>query len=109
MDEAFAADDASVRTLRIRPIWRSRYKLGVGGRRVAQRYRVKAFTVIGPKNAKPGVAQSCRLFEHRVEHRREIAGRGVDDLKDLGRRGLACACGGQLYLKGLDTSLRLRG
>ena len=29
-----------------------------------------------------------RLFEHRVEHRRQIAGRGVDDLQYLGGRGL---------------------
>ena len=29
-----------------------------------------------------------RLFQHRVEHRREIAGRGVDDLQYLGGRGL---------------------
>jgi hypothetical protein len=29
-----------------------------------------------------------RLFEHRVEHRREVAGRGVDDLQDLGRGDL---------------------
>ena len=29
-----------------------------------------------------------RLFEHRVEHRPEVAGRAVDDLQDLGGRGL---------------------
>ena len=29
-----------------------------------------------------------RLFQHRVEHRREVAGRGVDDLQHLGGRGL---------------------
>ena len=29
-----------------------------------------------------------RLFEHRVEHRREVAGRGIDDLQHLGGRGL---------------------
>jgi hypothetical protein len=28
------------------------------------------------------------FFQHRIEHRREIAGRGIDDLEDLGRRGL---------------------
>jgi hypothetical protein len=29
-----------------------------------------------------------RLFQHRTEHRREIAGRGIDDLQYLGGRGL---------------------
>src|SRR5262249_15470202 len=31
-----------------------------------------------------------RLFEHNLEYRREIAGRGVDDVKDLGGRCLLC-------------------
>ena len=29
-----------------------------------------------------------RLFQHRVEHRREVAGRGIDDLQHFGGRGL---------------------
>jgi hypothetical protein len=29
-----------------------------------------------------------RLIEHRVEHGREVARRGIDDLQYLGRRGL---------------------
>ena len=37
---------------------------------------------------KRGLAQAHRLFEHRVEHRREVAGRGIDDLQHLGGRGL---------------------
>ena len=28
------------------------------------------------------------LFEHRVEYRREVAGRGIDDLQHFGGRGL---------------------
>ena len=35
------------------------------------------------------VAQAVRLFEDRVEYRREIACRCVDDRQDLGGRGLA--------------------
>ena len=31
-------------------------------------------------------AQKVCLFQDRVEHRREVAGRGVDDLEDLGGR-----------------------
>src|SRR3954454_24052899 len=34
--------------------------------------------------------KSQRFVEHRVEHRREVAGRGIDDLQDLGGRGLPC-------------------
>ena len=37
-----------------------------------------------PKRA----AQTHRFFEHRIEHRRKIAGRGIDDLQHLGGRGL---------------------
>ena len=34
------------------------------------------------------VAQPDRLFQHRVEYRGEIAGRGIDDAQDLGSGGL---------------------
>ena len=33
-------------------------------------------------------AEAVRLFQDRVEYRREIAGRGIDDLQHLGGRGL---------------------
>src|SRR5580704_5334985 len=33
-------------------------------------------------------AQSHRLVEHRIEYRSEVAGRSIDDLQDLGSRGL---------------------
>jgi hypothetical protein len=32
-----------------------------------------------------------RLFQYRIEHRREIAGRGADDLQDFGGRSLLLA------------------
>src|SRR5665213_1475739 len=32
--------------------------------------------------------QGMRLVQYRIEHRGEIAGRGVDDAEHLGRRGL---------------------
>src|SRR5207248_11471866 len=35
-----------------------------------------------------GAAKGVCLFQHRVENRREIAGRGIDDLQYLGRRSL---------------------
>ena len=37
-----------------------------------------------------GLAQAHRPIEHRVEHRREIAGRRIDDPQHLGGRGLSC-------------------
>ena len=48
----------------------------------------KRFAVIGAACAERGLAQPRRLFEHRVEHRREVAGRGIDDPQHLGGRGL---------------------
>jgi hypothetical protein len=49
---------------------------------------LKAFAVIGHQIAEGGVAQPHRLVEHCIEHRREIAGRRIDHLQDLGRGGL---------------------
>ena len=49
---------------------------------------VQQFAVERPDVTEGRLAQPHRLFEHRVEDRREIAGRGVDDLQDLGGRGL---------------------
>src|SRR5215472_6686904 len=37
-------------------------------------------------------AQPHRLFEHCLEYRREITGRGIDDLQHLGGRGLLRDC-----------------
>jgi len=41
-----------------------------------------------PKPTEGRIAQPRCLFEHRVEHRGEVAGRGIDDLQYLGGRGL---------------------
>ena len=49
---------------------------------------LKLLSVIGPQGAKRRFAQPHGLLEHCVEHRSEIAGRGIDDLQDLGGRGL---------------------
>src|SRR5262245_40966221 len=38
--------------------------------------------------AEHGLADAGRIFEHRLEHRLQLAGRTADDLKDLGRRCL---------------------
>ena len=40
------------------------------------------------QGTKRRLAQPHRLFQHRIEHRRQIAGRGIDHLQHLGGRGL---------------------
>src|SRR5262249_824639 len=55
---------------------------------VAPCHGVEANTVVGPEYAKSRFAQLDRLFQHRVEHRREVAGRRIDDAQNLGGRGL---------------------
>src|SRR6516164_5517964 len=47
---------------------------------------VESFSIISGDVAKAGLAQTHRFFEHRVENRREVARRGVDDLQHLGGR-----------------------
>src|SRR5215469_10417822 len=41
-----------------------------------------------PKGTLDGATEPDRLFEHRIEHRREIARRGIDDLQYLRSRRL---------------------
>ena len=48
----------------------------------------ETLAVVGLQAADSGAAQRVRLFQHRVEHRREVAGRGIDDPQHLGGRGL---------------------
>src|SRR5262249_45485561 len=54
----------------------------------ANRGEVENFAVIGKHVTVSRLAESDRPFEHRVEHRGEVAGRGIDDLQHLGGRGL---------------------
>src|ERR1700730_18909024 len=42
-----------------------------------------------PQDAEARLAEVCRLLQHRVEHRPQIAGRFVDDLQDLANGGLS--------------------
>src|SRR5262249_11778101 len=49
-----------------------------------RRSRVKVFTVESKEVTMRRLAKSYRLFEHCVEHRREVAGRAVDDPQYLG-------------------------
>jgi hypothetical protein len=49
----------------------------------------KSLAVVQPKSAKSGSAQPRRLLEHRLEDRREVTRRGIDDLQHLGSRSLS--------------------
>src|SRR5438067_1358196 len=49
---------------------------------------VEAFPVVDQQVAMSRAAQPQRLSQHGMEHGVEVAGRGVDDLQDLGGRGL---------------------
>ncbi len=52
------------------------------------RHRAEILTVKGHDGTQGGTAEPVRLLQDRVEHRRQIAGRSVDDLQHLGGRGL---------------------
>src|SRR6516225_4151800 len=46
---------------------------------------IKSLPIIGHQSTKRRLAQGMGFFEDRLEHWREIAGRGVDDTQHLGR------------------------
>ena len=56
-------------------------------------------------------AEAQRLLEHRIEHRQEIAGRGIDNLQYLGRRSPLLQCFARLgdQPRILDRNDRLIG
>src|SRR5258707_6418345 len=58
------------------------------GRVTMNRHKAKELAVIGSKLTVGGFAQARRLFEHSIEYRGEVAGRGIDDLQHLSGRGL---------------------
>src|SRR4051812_23401256 len=58
----------------------------------------EALAIIGRHETERGLALAHRLFEDRVEHRREVTGRRIDDLQYLGRRRLLIERCGKLCL-----------
>src|SRR5262249_26896884 len=48
----------------------------------------EAVAITSAELAESRSTQMHGLFEYRVEHRRQVAGRGIDDLQHLRRRGL---------------------
>ena len=51
-------------------------------------YEMKQIAMEGAKRRFISIAQPCGALDHGVEHRRELAGRGIDDLQHLGGCGL---------------------
>ena len=66
-------------------------RAGYSAKQAARRAspRLKALAVEGIEDAEWRSTQPRRLLEHRVEHRREVAGRAVDNPQHLGHRGFA--------------------
>ena len=56
--------------------------------RLAALIRTHSLPIERVEDAKRGIAQPDCLLEHRVEHRGEVARRGIDDLQYLGGRSL---------------------
>jgi hypothetical protein len=52
------------------------------------RYRAVYIALPAIHQAVIGLAEAHGLFQNHVEHRREVAGRGIDDLQHLSGRGL---------------------
>jgi hypothetical protein len=78
-------------------VWRTRLaqEIAEALRDPAQGNRAEMLSVIGRQAAMRYVAQGMRFFEYRVEHRREVAWRRIDDPQYLG--------GGRLLLQGFVT------
>ena len=62
--------------------------LRVARRQAPLRDCLETLTTVGQKVADRGLAQAQRLVEHRVKYRRKVTSGRIDDLQDLGGRGL---------------------
>src|ERR1041384_5437799 len=88
MHEGFAAQECGERAGRTRLMQRTRKEFGIVPRKAAMSDGADIDAIIEVEDAKRCLAQMQGLFKHRIEHRREVAGRGVDDLSYLSCRGL---------------------
>ena len=76
LDDPLALPQALVREAQRPPAGAK--ELGISRTRSQNCRRLHLVAVVGPENAGFGFAELRRLFEHRVEHRRQVAGRGDD-------------------------------
>src|SRR5262245_32799118 len=87
MDNAFTAHEPGPRDPKGRRYRLTRLLLDKG-RVTMNCHKAEELAVICSELTVGRFAQACRPFQHRVEHRREIAWRGIDDLQYLSGRGL---------------------
>src|SRR5262245_32949189 len=83
MHEVFTIDNTLTRAVWSRLIQAIRQILGVPRREAARCNGLEVRAIVSPHDAERCLAKPESLFEHRVEHRREVAGRRVDDLQYL--------------------------
>src|SRR6516165_9324204 len=88
MDYRFAGEDAGGNAPRRRRGRITMSKLGKGGRYSSKRDSAQLLAFGNKELAELCPAQSHCFFEHSIEHRREVAGRGIDDPENLRGRGL---------------------
>ena len=88
MNKALARGQLTERCIWFGPSRLAHDKFGKLWRDAAQCGGAIRIAVQCPQHPERGFAQPHGLFEHCVEHRRKIAGRGVDDLQYLGSGGL---------------------
>jgi len=105
-DDSLPAQQAPERGFRTGTHRRAK-KLGIRIRHAAGCDEMKRLAVRRSEMPARRPAQIERFSEHRVEHRPEIAGRGVDCSKHFGGRALSLACLRQLRLQGVDARLHL--
>ena len=87
LHEAAAPSNIAERD-RIHELKRGLEELGIWVRDTAQSYCAEKLPIISEQYAKLSVAEPHRLCEHRVEHWRQVAWRGIDDPQHFGGRGL---------------------
>ena len=76
-------------------------------RHIARRGETCTFAINRPKDPIDAIAEAGGVFQHGIEHRREIARRGIDDLQYLGGRGLLVARFFEFGAAGVELSPQL--
>ena len=92
MDQVLAGNVPSEQAALLRYLRLPQIDRVPNGARSVHRSQVKAFAVIREQGAKRRLAKTLGLCEDRVEHRGEVAGRGIDDLQYLSGRSLLFEC-----------------
>jgi hypothetical protein len=87
MNDVFAAEDPQPRNAIGRRMWLT---LQVQSKRVfaVRRDEPEEFAIINRQLPERSVAEARCLFQHRIEHRREVTWGGVDDAQNIRGCGL---------------------